>query len=59
MIFLQIKVNNLKMVDDELRELLTDYKSMAESERSNFASQVVKNSSFANLVFNSLLAFEA
>jgi len=46
------------MVDDELRELLTDYKSMAESERSNFASQVVKNSSFANLVFNSLLAFE-
>jgi len=46
------------MVEDELRELLLDYKNMAESEHSAFVSSLMMNSNFVTLVFNSLQTFE-
>jgi hypothetical protein len=46
------------MVEDELVEMLTEYKTMAESEHNSFVSTLVNNSSFSSVVFNSLQGFE-
>ncbi|XP_023339775.1 hyccin-like isoform X2 [Eurytemora carolleeae] len=46
------------MVEDELVEILTEYKTIAESEHNSFVSTLVNNPNFAQVVFNSLQGFE-
>lgn len=46
------------MADQDLKEVLTDYQNLAESEHHSFLSSLVNNYSFANTVFGALQLFE-
>ena len=46
------------MADQDLRELLTEFKNMAESEHHSFLNTIVNNFSHANTIFGALILFE-
>lgn len=46
------------MADQELRELLTEFKNLAESEHHSFLNTIVNNVTHANIIFGALILFE-
>ena len=46
------------MADQDLRELLTEFKNLAESEHHSFLNTIVNNFSHASTIFGALLLFE-
>ena len=46
------------MADQDLRELLTEFKNMAESEHHSFLNTIVNNFSHANTIYGALVLFE-
>ena len=47
-----------KMADQDLRELLTEFKNLAESEHHSFLNTLVNNFSHASTIFGALILFE-
>ena len=46
------------MADQELRELLTEFQNLAESEHHSFISTIVNNFNYSNTIFAALILFE-
>ena len=46
------------MADQELRELLTEFQNLAESEHHSFISTIVNNFNYSNTIFAALVLFE-
>ena len=46
------------MADQELREILTEFQNLAESEHHSFLSTIVHNFSYSNSIFGALVLFE-
>jgi len=46
------------MVEEELKEILTEYKNIVEAEHSSFVAALLKNSNVPSLIFSSLQYFE-
>ena len=46
------------MADQELQELLTEFKNLAESEHHSFLNTIVNNEENSNIIFAALALFE-